>query len=907
MTCNATGDTVEQTVRESGIEMMGRVPWGTHFCQFYQTRDDLLDTIVPYFKAGLESNEFCMWVTSWPLDVSQAREALRERLGDLDQYIQKGQLEIVSYSDWYVKDGVFESNRVLRGWVDKLNDALARGYDGLRLTGNTFWLETKDWESFTSYEREVDGIIGQCRILALCTYQVDRCSLSEVVDVMSNHRCALVKRKGRWDVIESVERRRVEEELKQLNEELEASLLAARETAEREQSLREELEAHNEEIRAQQAALESQNERLREAETKYRIVADNTYDWEFWLNGDGNFVYCSPSCERITGYSARDFYADAALYSRIVHPGDFPLFAKHCAEEMRAGTAVKASSGELEFRIVRANGEELWISHCCQAVHDAEGRFLGTRGNNRDITERKRAREALLKVNEELTVANLRIEEQAEQAKRRAAELEAIVESTHAQLAVLDANLNFVLVNSAYAAGSGHAKEELIGRNHFDLFPNEENRAIFERVRDTGEPYQAIEKPFEYADQPERGVTYWNWTLVPIKGKDERVEELLFTLLDVTPQVRARQQVEQLAEEARHRVAEMDITIESIADGLVIHSPTGEIIRMNPAAEAILGFSLAGQKAFAEGAAAMEAETPETRLLSVDKLPAGRALQGETVRNEVVSLQAPSGKTRWVSVSSAPIITSDGVLLGAISVLTDVTAQHELQELREDYISLITHDLCNPLASIMGQADWLRRLLERKGLDTEAKCAEAIVTSSKRMNSMIQDLRDSARLEWGGLEIRKEPADLVQLVYDVVDRTGSPEDRARIQVECAERGCIVAIDPERIERVVTNLIANALKYSPSDRPVKVRLRQEARQAVLSVEDHGIGIGPDDLPHVFEKGYRAKGASRTNGLGLGLYITRMLVEAHGGRVWVESELGKGSAFHCTLPLFANSPQ
>ena len=140
--------------------------------------------------------------------------------------------------------------------------------------------------------------------------------------------------------------------------------------------------------------------------------------------------------------------------------------------------------------------------------------------------------------------------------------LQAIMESTHTLLAYLDPQFNFVRVNSAYAMGSGHSKEELIGRNHFALFPNPENQAIFERVRETGQPVEFHAKPFEYADQPERGTTYWDWTLVPIKDGEGRVQGLLLSLLEVTERQRAEQALEVALGESRQRQAEISALLE---------------------------------------------------------------------------------------------------------------------------------------------------------------------------------------------------------------------------------------------------------------------------------------------------------------------------------------------------------
>ena len=123
--------------RKTGIGLIGEVPWGTHLCQFYQTREDLIDILVPYFKAGLENNEFCMWVTSEPLNVEDAQRALKKAVRNLDDYTGKGQMEILDYKDWYTKSGSFDADKVLQSWVEKEKQAIERGFDGIRLTGNT--------------------------------------------------------------------------------------------------------------------------------------------------------------------------------------------------------------------------------------------------------------------------------------------------------------------------------------------------------------------------------------------------------------------------------------------------------------------------------------------------------------------------------------------------------------------------------------------------------------------------------------------------------------------------------------------------------------------------------------------------------------------------------------------------
>ncbi len=195
-------------LRKSGIDIIGDIPWGTHFCQFYRTPQDLADLLVPYFAAGLASGEFCMWITSEPLDRAAAIRALAAAVPDIEDHLREGRIEVLPHDAWYLPDGRFESRRVLDAWAAKLEGARARGFAGLRLSGNTFWLEQAQWRAFTDYEAAVDEVIGRNRMLALCTYSLDRCGANEVLDVVRNHRFALIRRDAGWELVENTERER---------------------------------------------------------------------------------------------------------------------------------------------------------------------------------------------------------------------------------------------------------------------------------------------------------------------------------------------------------------------------------------------------------------------------------------------------------------------------------------------------------------------------------------------------------------------------------------------------------------------------------------------------------------------------------------------------------------------------
>ncbi len=203
---------MEEKLRNSGLNIIGDVPWGTHFCQFYHTKEDLFDILVPYFKAGLENNELCVWITSQPLEVEEAKEAMKRVVLDIDVYLEKEQMEIIPYTQGYIKGGIFDSEKAVDSWVEKIDQALARGYDGLRASGDNRWLEKEGWSEFIDYENKVDAIIDKHHVIALCSYYFDTCSTAEVINVVSHHQFSLIKREGKWERIENTGRKRAEEE-----------------------------------------------------------------------------------------------------------------------------------------------------------------------------------------------------------------------------------------------------------------------------------------------------------------------------------------------------------------------------------------------------------------------------------------------------------------------------------------------------------------------------------------------------------------------------------------------------------------------------------------------------------------------------------------------------------------------
>jgi len=175
---------------------------------------------VPYFKAGLDNNEFCMWAVSEPVNETEAIDALRRGIPDFDRHLERGSIEILPGREWYLDGDQFNMKRIIGSWDQKLHNALARGYDGMRASENAFWVGTNHWKEFCVYERELDNALIDKPMIVLCTYPLDATRAVDVLDVALAHQCTIARRNGDWEFLETPELRRAKQEIKHLNEAL---------------------------------------------------------------------------------------------------------------------------------------------------------------------------------------------------------------------------------------------------------------------------------------------------------------------------------------------------------------------------------------------------------------------------------------------------------------------------------------------------------------------------------------------------------------------------------------------------------------------------------------------------------------------------------------------------------------
>ena len=351
--------------------------------------------------------------------------------------------------------------------------------------------------------------------------------------------------------------------------------------------------------------------------------------------------------------------------------------------------------------------------------------------------------------------------------------------------------------------------------------------------------------------------------------------------------------------EAQQR-AQLNTLLENLKEGVLIANSSGRVLMTNDAGRAILGF---GEEDLSNVTAlnSVEAHDLEGRPLEREAHPLMRALRGEQFVDYEVLQVRPSGERRRVVSTGTSVRDDSGNVALAIVVFRDVTELRLLEQQRDEYVALISHDLRSPLSGVLMFVDGMKRSLEQKGL--AVNLAERAERNVMRMKAMLEELTEATTLESHGVALKRVACDLRELVAGVVDGLGDGARRITIDADDGSPYVVLA-DASRLDRVLANLLTNALKYSAEDAPVCARFARRGSEIDLDVIDRGIGIAPESVKMLFDRYYRtAGGKARAAGLGLGLYIARLLVEAHGGRIDVSSEVGNGSTFRVTLPSHA----
>ncbi|WP_437734521.1 PAS domain-containing protein [Sorangium sp. So ce1335] len=628
---------------------------------------------------------------------------------------------------------------------------------------------------------------------------------------------------------------------------------------------RERLEATMAEARRTEEALRLRGESFARAQKIARLA---NWDWRI----AGNELVWSEESYRMLGLPREAGPITYETFLERVHPDDR-------AGLMRAVDLAlqKAEPYRVDYRILRPDGEERVIHTVADVVRAEDGTPLRMIGTALDVTEQRRVEDAL-----RLSEARLRL----------------IAE--HASDVIFRIRLSpeegYEYINPAVVEHTGYPPEAWYANPRLFLsliHPEDTGRyhEFVERMADAGGRLT-----FRIIDRS--GRIRWVATHITIE-RDESGEPL--TAIGISRDVTA----EKLADEERERLVEqlatertwLNTVIERTPVGIVLIDPTGQQITWNHRAQELARTTSPDAMG---GTACLR--LPDGQPLPAGECPAMRALQGEVTTARELSLWHADGGVLALLMSAGPIVDGNGKLLGAVLAFEDITRLKELERLKEEWTSVVAHDLKQPVTTIVGYA----AQIERRPHVAEAVKARAghILASARRLGRMVSDLTDISRIESRRLAIERGPVDLPALVQAVVERTAGETQGHPVDIEIRGEIPVVAADAGRVEQVLSNLLSNAAKYGDHGTPIQVRLERRGDAVETSIWNRGRSIPPEEQPLLFERFFRGKAREeRVVGLGLGLYIAKGLVEAHGGNIWVESPGDGHTAFYFTLPVLA----
>ncbi|MDE0076267.1 MAG: ATP-binding protein [Caldilineaceae bacterium] len=358
-------------------------------------------------------------------------------------------------------------------------------------------------------------------------------------------------------------------------------------------------------------------------------------------------------------------------------------------------------------------------------------------------------------------------------------------------------------------------------------------------------------------------------------------------------------------EEQRARI-DLETLINTSPVGMaVLDATTGALVSFNREAQRIVDGLLDPDQAVAHLLEIVTVRRGDGSEVSLKDLPLAQALRaGETVRAEEIVLTVPDGRTATILINATPIRADDGELETFVVTMQDMMPLEEMERLRAEFLGMVSHELRTPLTSIKGSTTVLMDESTHLGFPEMRQFHRIIDDQTDHMIGLINDLLDVARIETGTLPVAPEPADVAVLVDQARNRFLSGGGRSNFHIDLAPDLPLVMADRRRVVQVLTNLLANAARYSPEASPIRVKVAREGVHVLFSVTDEGRGIPAERLPRLFRKFSQAEGEDEGGDTGLGLAICKGVVEAHGGRIWAESEgAGLGSRFSFTIPAAA----
>jgi len=360
--------------------------------------------------------------------------------------------------------------------------------------------------------------------------------------------------------------------------------------------------------------------------------------------------------------------------------------------------------------------------------------------------------------------------------------------------------------------------------------------------------------------------------------------------------------------ESRRRVeaahADLLATIETIPAALMIFNVDGSVRLRNRAATDVFGIEPLNPELRKNYWSRFKRIAKDGSSIPQEEWISAKALRGEIARNEELEIHHPDGRVFPILASGAPLRNELGHVAGAVVAFQDISRLREVDRMKDEFVSIVSHELRTPLTSIRGSVQLVLDDEHAVGDDEHRGLLQIALNNCERLVRIINDILDVSKIESGNLSLRKKAINVTDLVRQSVDVVATPARNAGVTIDVNMPANIrpVMVDPDRIVQALVNLLSNAIKFAPSQSKVTVTVTGSEQTVTIAVADQGEGIAPENLNRLFRKFQQVDSSSsrRKGGTGLGLAITKALVEQHGGRIFVDSELHKGTRFSFTIP-------
>jgi PAS domain S-box-containing protein len=335
---------------------------------------------------------------------------------------------------------------------------------------------------------------------------------------------------------------------------------------------------------------------------------------------------------------------------------------------------------------------------------------------------------------------------------------------------------------------------------------------------------------------------------------------------------------------------------------ILVESGPERVTMANRQASLLLGWDLTEAMPLEEFLARNPRLSADGSRIPMDEIPIVRSLRyGETVTRSEMDLVRDDGERLTLLVNTAPLRQADGTITAAALVFQDITLLKDAEQLKDDFLSLVSHELRTPLTTIHGGSHLLMDAWSGLDEETRLEILNDIFSESKRLANLVENMVQLANIRAGRFKVSDEPVNVRLLIERTLKGIDISSLEREIRISGGNRELLAAGDVDSLDQVLRNLVQNAIKYVPDDSPIEIMVEQQETMIVVSVRDYGQGVDPQDLPLLFDRFQRGKERDTTAGMGLGLYLSRMIIEAHGGHLWLENPDNGGSKFCFNVPV------